>query len=115
MKRTLSFLYLFLFFLTRPWALELPEAENLFDKVFGSKEKESGRAIIQLRDGGYCLTGEKEGKKGTSLWVLRLDSKGKILWERVRGAHQKNRGLNLLETEDGGILVAGFRSILTRH
>ena len=67
--------------------------------------------VIATSDGGYLMTGSKgEDAKdnGSSLWVMKTDSRGGMIWEKRFSPHKNspNYGFAALETADG-YLVAG--------
>lgn len=76
-------------------------------------------AVIATSDGGYLLTGSKgESAKdtGSSMWVMKTDSRGGMIWEK-RFSPLKNSphyGYAVLETADG-YLVTGTKNLSALH
>ncbi|GIO33940.1 MULTISPECIES: Ig-like domain-containing protein [Paenibacillus] len=65
---------------------------------------------IETKDGGYLVAGitVTEGEPKDRLYMIRLDSSGNVLWERV----QKDDAIHstpksVVETDDGSFLIAG--------
>jgi hypothetical protein len=75
--------------------------------------------IIATSDGGYLLTGSKgESAKdnGSSMWVMKTDSRGGVIWEKRFSPHKNspNYGYAVLETADG-YLVTGTKNLSALH
>ena len=68
-------------------------------------------SIQQLQDGGYIFAGEGVFDNDTdkSLWVVRLDAKGKILWQKRYGKYG-NCAYVIHRTQDGGYRIAGHHN-----
>lgn len=75
------------------------------------------KAVIELSDGTYLVVGDSN-RFGTiqsfaaSMWAMRLDALGNILWQR---AYERRGGQGLVQGAQevpGGILVAGTTSVL---
>ncbi|MGB9960084.1 MAG: hypothetical protein ACPLKQ_06160 [Candidatus Bathyarchaeales archaeon] len=62
-------------------------------------------ALIQTFDGGFAVTGGKDG----GFWLLKLDADGNIEWEKIYGAEAEFESFanDMLQTEDGGFLLVG--------
>lgn len=66
------------------------------------------RQIVQTLEGDYVLAGTAFRRDGpnTSIWVLKLDPKGNIKWQKVYDSYGNDRALSILEANDGGYLIA---------
>ncbi|NND16345.1 MAG: hypothetical protein HKN89_08455 [Eudoraea sp.] len=102
------------------WLLRLDsEGELLWSKTYGGSRDDRGQAIIQTADGGYAITGYAMSGDGDSSnnegfhdnWILRLDSKGNILWERSFGFSGHDHSYDIVQTADGGFFFVGFLDI----
>jgi hypothetical protein len=76
-------------------------------------------AVIATSDGGYLMTGSKgeSGKdNGSSLWVMKTDSRGTKIWEKEFSPHKKSphHGYAAVEAADG-YLVTGTRNLSAQH
>jgi hypothetical protein len=80
----------------------------------------NNRAVfIATSDGGYLMTGSKgESAKdnGSSMWVMKTDSRGGMIWEKRFSPHKNspNYGYAVLETADG-YLVTGTKNLSALH
>jgi len=102
------------------WLLRLnAEGEVLWSKTYGGSGDDRGQSIIQTPDGGFAITGYAMSSDGDASnnegfhdnWVLRLDSKGNILWERSFGFSGHDHSYDILQTVDGGFFFVGFLDI----
>ena len=76
-------------------------------------------AVIATSDGGYLMTGSKgENAKdnGSSMWVMKTDSRGGMIWEKRYSPNKNssNHGYAALETADG-YLVTGTKNLSALH
>jgi hypothetical protein len=70
---------------------------------------EEAKRTIQLKDGGWLMTGDIEtGKLGLQIVVTRLDADFEFLWSRSFGGESYEFAQDLLEWEDGSLWVAGY-------
>jgi len=61
--------------------------------------------IKQTEDGGYVLCGYKDNNDA---WLLRTDSQGELLWERVYRGNQKEAFVSVEVAEDSGYYLHGY-------
>jgi hypothetical protein len=99
------------------WVIKLdPQGDREWDKTFGGSYDDEGRDIIELREGGYVVTGytTAPGGSGKDLWILELDRNGNKIREYVLGGDTANGGrpppdigYSVKETNDNSYVVAG--------
>jgi uncharacterized delta-60 repeat protein len=72
--------------------------------------KDYGYVIHQTKDGGYIVTGQTDtyGSGGTDVWVIKLNKKGKIEWQKTYGGGSDDGVYSIQQTNDSGYMVAGF-------
>jgi phenylpyruvate tautomerase PptA (4-oxalocrotonate tautomerase family) len=85
----------------------------------GGNGNEVLASVMQTRDGGYIvggsslsgmITGERTDVRrgiGNDYWILKLDDRGAIEWQRTIGGYQANTLSNIQETSEGGYIVGG--------
>jgi hypothetical protein len=89
-----------------------------WDNVYGGVSDEDYPRIKQTPDGGYIVAGSSispvSGTKtiaplnsSTDFWVLKLDSLGNIIWQKVIGGSSADSALCLELTNDGGAIICG--------
>ncbi len=91
---------------------------NKFGNVLWQKtidRPESSDAAIKLQassSGGYILTGYTNFTGNLSdIWVIRLDSQGKVTWQYTYGGSTFDVPSTIKETPDGGWIVAGYSKL----
>jgi hypothetical protein len=82
---------------------------KMWDKTYGTPNRDEGRAVRQTADGGYIITGYTNGKGGeTDIYVIKTDGLGNLQWERSYGASATwEVGYDIRQTVDGGYIIAG--------
>ena len=78
---------------------------------------DKGNDIQQTSDGGYIITGYSHNTsvEGASLWLLKLNSLGNIMWEKFwdpivlspPSYEHECAGKSVKQTADGGYIIAG--------
>ncbi len=60
------------------------------------------------RDGGSIHVGQRSVAGGSpDMWVVRLDYKGDVVWQRSIGTANSEVGYSVVETADGGFAISG--------
>jgi len=67
-------------------------------------------SIQQTSDGGYVVAGYTVpfGASYMDAWVLKLDGKGKVQWQKTYGGTSNDVAQSIQQTSDGGYIVAGI-------
>ena len=88
-----------------------------WDKTIGGNDNDNLASVIQTSDGGYALIGtstsntsfeKSEDSRGSSdYWLVKLDSKGNIQWDKTIGGNGSEYIDNIVQTKDGGYILAG--------
>jgi len=85
--------------------------DSLWARIYGGSGYSAGYSIQQTPDGGYIITGRKEGEydsqKG-ALWLLKTDDQGDTIWTRTFGSTWDDCGRCIRVTSDGGYIIAGY-------
>jgi hypothetical protein len=114
---TILFIGLFMvFMLTGPVSAADPPAIE-WQNVLGNSADDSAFSIRQTADGGYILVGTTvssgSGSGGyryanTDVLVIRLDSGGNLVWQKVFGEYADDGGSSIQQTTDGGYILTGY-------
>lgn len=81
---------------------------ELWNRTFGGLGFDEARAVRQTLDGGYIIMGSASSiGTGTDIRLLKADSSGNKIWDRLFGGADNNRGYYVEQTKDGGYLIAG--------
>jgi gliding motility-associated-like protein len=90
-----------------------------WQKALGGRNGEYASSIEATADGGYIVGGYTEGADDGDImgyhgneniqdyWILKLDNKGAIEWQKCLGGIYMETGAYIRQTPDGGYVVAG--------
>ncbi len=93
------------------YILKLNEkGEVEWQKTFGGKYGDVANSIQQTTDGGYIVAGwtSSFGSGGSDVYILKLDSKGDLEWQKTFGGWYDDAAYSIKQTTDGGYIVAGW-------
>ncbi|AWH86374.1 T9SS C-terminal target domain-containing protein [Flavobacterium album] len=101
------------------WIIKLDkDGRTEWEKVFGGEEDDHLYTIKQTQDGGYILGGNsasatsgnksRSNKKGTDIWLVRLDENAEILWQETYNTGNVDVLTSLIENNDGTFLLGGY-------
>jgi hypothetical protein len=81
----------------------------VWGKTFGGKRIDTAHSIQQTSDGGYVVAGEtfSYGSGKADAYIIKLDSKGNMVWERMFGGKETDNAVFIEQISDGGYIVAG--------
>jgi len=92
------------------WLIKLDTNGKIqWDKTFGGPDGESTGSVQLTSDGGYIIAGgtSSKGSGQMDIWVIKIDSKGKILWDKTFGGRKHDTGTSIRQTADGAYIIAG--------
>ncbi len=70
------------------------------------------RSVLQTLDGGYVFAGEKGcGLLKDNAWLVKLDRKGSIQWEKTYGNGVRSRFYSIIQANNGGFILAGGMAV----
>jgi hypothetical protein len=97
------------------WVIKTDKTFNiLWEKAYGGKDNDSIREIIEAKDGGYVFCGYtqssnlKNHKGGKDFWIVKLDTEGQVVWEKVYGGSRFDMAYSIAQTSDYGFIVVGY-------
>ncbi len=79
-------------------------------RTYGLEYDDQGRHILPTEDGGYIFLGVLVNAETNSedMWLVKLDSKGDMLWQEIYGGSLSDRGSRVIPDSDGEYLLAGY-------
>lgn len=83
-------------------------AQEFFSRAYGGGGSDYAYSVQETSDGGYIFCGP--GTLGAGLWdfwVVKLDEKGNINWEKTYGGSSNDIPNSIIETMDKGFLISG--------
>lgn len=92
------------------WLVKIDvSGEIIWEKTYGGDGDDYAWSVQQTSDGGYIICGEYYvgGVNEFDIFLLKTDSNGEVLWERIFNHILHDRGWSVLQTPDGGYIVAG--------
>ena len=101
------------------WVVKLDATGSIeWDKTIGGSDGDILRSVQQTSDGGYIIGGysrsHRSGDKtqasrgGTDYWIVKLNSDGKIKWDKTIGGSKDDVFSAIQQTPDGGYILAGY-------
>jgi hypothetical protein len=100
------------------WVVKLNKyGEKVWDKTFGGNDDDWCSSFAATVDGGVIvcgsslsnISGEKteNSRGGFDYWLLKLDSKGSLEWDKTVGGNGNEFCQNVFQTADKGYIIAG--------
>lgn len=62
---------------------------------------------IQTPDGGYIIIGFTTASGMGDLLLMKIDSEGNIVWQKVYGGSYPDSGISIQMTSDGNLIISG--------
>jgi predicted secreted protein len=92
------------------WLAKTDEKGNVeWTRTYGGENGERVNSLIETADGGFALAGSTGsfGAGGDDFWLVKTDSNGNMIWNRVYGGIFGDKAQSLVVTSDGGFALAG--------
>lgn len=106
------------------WVIRLNKYGVLqWSHSYGGSSMDVAASILQTNDGGFIITGYASSIDGdvTNLhgtlpgdpdgapdyWVIRINSKGDLLWQKTYGGNGADYARSIIETSNGKYIIAG--------
>jgi len=86
--------------------------ELIWVNGYGGNSDDEGYSVQQTTDGGYIIAGytKSYGSGMMDVFLVKTDSMGNELWNKVFGGANDEEGYAVLQTDDGGYIIAGATS-----
>lgn len=101
------------------WVVKLDGNGNIeWQHSYGGSDRDEPYCIQQTSDSGYIFVGDTYSSDGDitsnhgsyDCWVVKLDKKGIIEWQKTYGGSGEDAGYYIEQTSDGEYIVAGGSS-----
>ena len=92
------------------WVMKISQSgEIIWDVNFGKYYNDMGYAIKETSDGGFIVVGYTDiySKEYTYMWLVRLDSNGKFLWEKTIDYDGFSIATDVITHDDGSFTIGG--------
>ena len=88
-------------------------------KNYGGSKDDKGQSVVEVFGIGYAILGYSMSNDGDASnnegfhdnWVILIDSKGNIVWEKSYGFSGHDHAYNIIETKDGNLFFNGFLDV----
>ena len=98
------------------WVVKVSDTGAIkWQKCLGGTDDDEAKSVYQTNDGGYIVSGQVTSSDGDVTgfqgtwdgWLVRLDSLGKITWEKCIEHTRASLANAVMQTYDGGYVTAG--------
>ncbi len=81
-----------------------------WQKYYGGFARDNVTSVIQTEDSGFVVGGYTESKAGGegAVWLLKLDSNGNLIWDKLFGIGRAGNTSSVIQTTDGDYVIAGY-------
>jgi hypothetical protein len=99
------------------WIIKLDASGVLqWERSLGGSQDDDAFSVRQTSDGGYIVAGSSMSSDGDvtrnvnaeDYWIVKLDSIGKIVWQKSYGGSGSDVAYNIEPTSDGGYIAIGY-------
>ncbi len=104
------------------WVVKLSLSGDIeWQHCYGGENRDWAKSIVQTSDKGYAFVGWTASHSGdvtnhffsdtlnsSDAWVVKINSSGRLLWERCFGGSRNDQGYSVASTSDGGVVLAGI-------
>ncbi|MDF9796525.1 hypothetical protein OKW21_001788 [Catalinimonas alkaloidigena] len=90
----------------------MPGLTALWEKKYDGRNTDELHKVVATSDGGYLLAGTYNyqlgyGRFESEYWIVRIDSKGNPLWDKIFNGNEYDDLKTAIATSDGGFLLGG--------
>lgn len=92
------------------------DAHRIWHTTFGYKNDETAEQIISTKEGGFIVVGSTRSipQLSSQIYVVKMDSKGRKIWDGHYGYKYDEEGRGIIEVDDGYVIVGYTRSTKQR-
>ena len=98
------------------------DGSALWQKTYGGSSRDRFAAASRTHDGGFVLAGATENSGNEDVWVVRVDDRGRVAWQKRYGRGPAEAAHDIVATDDDGdgeaddgFIVAGYRNGPATH
>ncbi len=89
------------------------QSQCTFERVYARNQTELSHSIKQTIDGGYIIAGTTSsyGASHSGVYLLKINSCGDTLWNRVICKHYQDGGIEVMQLADSGYIILASTTI----
>jgi len=97
--------------------LSAQSPDIVWSQTFGGPNNDEAYDVKRTTDGGFIVCGmtESKGRGKKDAWVLKLDSQGRLEWDKTYGDTGDDVAKSIIQTQDGGYAFAGYSTSKNRR
>jgi hypothetical protein len=115
----MNFLYRLIFIFLAIFSYSFSQPHIEWQKSFGGSFYDWAVSIIQTTNGDFIAVGASESTDGDIIghrgdpfirdeWIVKINSEGKIIWQKSLGGSGSDAACSLNQTNDEGYITAGY-------
>ena len=91
--------------------------DTVWTRTYGGRSTDWSNSVRQTTDGGYIIVGGTYsfGSGFTDVYLIKIDGKGKVVWEKTFGGKSSDVGKSIQQTSDGGFIIVGSTWVKDRR
>ena len=84
--------------------------KELWNRFYGGMLMDTGTEAIETDDNGFIILAQtySYGAGLSDIWIIKIDSVGKILWDKTIGTERVDIGYDICKSNEGGYVIAGM-------
>ena len=99
------------------WIVKITSMGNIeWQKCYGGSGTDEAYSVVETINGDYIIIGKSGSEDGNisinkgkdDVWIIKLDSIGKMLWQKSIGGEYDDEASSIQNTLDTGFIIAGF-------
>ena len=84
--------------------------KELWNRFYGGMLMDAGIEAIETDDKGFIILAQtySYGAGLSDIWIIKIDSVGKILWDKTIGTDRVDIVYDICKSNEGGYVIAGM-------
>jgi len=110
--------YIYSYSSYKVWLLKINSEGNIeWQKIYYRSSQDYANDIYPTNDGGYIVacTTYNYGNSWYDIWLLKINSIGDIMWQKVYKGNNDEEPYAIIQTYDGNYIVGGYTLSFTHY
>ena len=100
------------------WVIKMDAQFSIvWQKTYGGSRDDGAGSILQTPDGGYIIAASTNSDDGdlkgvfkgdstqSDIWILKIDDKGTIVWQKTYGGSKNDFPVSMLDASEGNYVL----------